>query len=294
MKIILDESLFHKSRLTYDLGQVSSYGRYVLLFYRIPPGREFEKASVFRRRLFLGGSRFEVFFVKARLGVEEASNKGSVVRGSAEDEQDDELYMPESPSESSGTVPESSQVCDDVSMQFRLGGGRQSGLIRSMFWIVMVRFEQAVTGMERFYMPVEGYPCCFVKRDLNVPGSEWLDMWQKWMKNVSIPGSVYGRFVELRGSGVRSRLPAAVGGRATGERSGYFSEVTKRGRSVMESFPKRDVEFGVGGYGSEKDFRRVGVQSSRDIRGEMLGHRVMQLEQRVCHLEDMLMRVYSS
>lgn len=294
MKIWIDEYLSSKSRVTYDLGEVSSYGRYVLLFYRIPQGREFEKSTVFRRRLLLGGSRFDCFFVKARLGVEDDSSGRSVLRAAVVGDEDDESYIPESPSENSGTLPESSQVCDDLSSKFSFGATGDRSRRQDMFWVVMVRFEQTVTGMERFYVPVEGYPSCFVKRDLNFPGAEWLDKWQRWMKRVSIPGSVYGTLLGLRRAGVRANGSAGAVGRVTGERSGYFDGAGMRGPSVKGSFPKGEVECLNGGGANMPSFRNFDERSSRDLRGEMLGHRVMQLEQRVCHLENMLMRVYSS
>lgn len=301
MRISFESYLACKSRITYDLSELSTYGRYVLLFYQVPKGQEFEKTVSFRRRLSLGPVRFDSFIVKARLEMSsEYTSVLSRVDGRRGEESDDS-FVPESVSQSSCTVSSSSlpRSGDVVSSPSVGGASDRSTTVRRLFWVVMVKFDTLVSGTERFSLSQEGYPFCLVKRDLNYPGPEWLEKWQEWMQNVSIPMSQNGYPVRVGGVG---KAPVSCGrgqvshtrgkgGKSgvTSKRSQYFGGVRK------EVLPKRVSPIPgaeLSSDGSEMEYRSRTRQagSTGDLRQQMLEHRVFQLEDRVRSLENLLMR----
>lgn len=291
MRIAFEDRLLQKSMVTYDVTDVATYGKYVLLFYQVPKGQEEEKTSSFRRRLSLGSVNFDSFMVKAWLRM--VGNYPSIISRSDKPErhESDDLFVPES-SQSSGTVSSSSQVLSsqtDSARSYRVPPGRSGFAAKSLFWIVMVGFETDVRGIERFSLSKEGYPFCFVKRDLNHPGREWIDMWQQWMRDVSVTGSQYGYPVV---PGVNSKAGLARRRRVvkTGTKSQYFGGVGRQLVSKRVS-PVPGAE-ASGGHGQSCDGRQQpGILEKSGFREQMLVHRVSQLESRVRSLEDLLARM---
>lgn len=297
MRIVFERDLESRSRVVYDLSEVSTYGRYVLLFYQVPSGHEFERSVVFRRRLSFASSAFTSFIVKGRLELSSDYPCGRSPVTVAADAESEESFVPDSVSESSGTLhsvslPPSSQVVRSPSLS---GRSSVSSAVRSLFWIIMVRFETSVNGTERFALPLEGYPFCFVKRDLNYPGAEWLEMWQQWMRRVCIPGSENGYPIRVGGEVKPSlkRVSKRLSEGAVGKRSPYFV-----GRS-KECVPGRVSP--IGGFDGVSDdigrcSKRVKEMENNSVEGlrvQVLEHRVAQLEERLRRLEDMLVRLSS-
>lgn len=284
MRILFGEELSSKSRVSYDISEVSSYGRYVLLFYQVPAGREEEKTFAFRRRLAFSSS-FETFVVKARLEMcsgSVAAGPAVEVRGS--DESDDS-FIPESVSESSRTIsPSRSMPASQLESLSRLSSYSESSItVKRLFWVVMVKFDQLVQGTERFLVGFEGRPFCFVKRDLNYPGTEWLDMWQSWMQGVAIDGSACGYVIRAGGD-----VKRPVG---DGKKSRFF---VKGGDDIRRVRRRVSPISAVDGLSDEVDDRVTNRKRhgncDNTLRQQMLEHRVRQLEDRIRSLEELLVR----
>lgn len=297
MQISFDHNLVTKSLISYDLSEVSTYGRFVLLFYQVRPGHEDEKPSSFRRRLSLGSVRFSSFIVKARLDMLSAYPSLVAAANQQEREDSEESFIPGSLSQNSSTVspsssPPSSQVGGGsrVAGSSRASGSRSVGVVRRTFWVVMVKFDTNVHGTERFSLAVEGYPFCLVKRNLNHAGPEWLELWQQWMQNASIPGSQFGYPVRVGGS-TTAGLTRYRRQMKTAKTSGYFSSGAK------EASVRRLAPIGAGEVSSdERDHsvrKSVGSSTvqSDGFRQQMSEHRLSQLEDRVRSLERLLGQV---
>jgi hypothetical protein len=294
-RIVLPADVCEKSQV-FPVDQVTAYGRYVLLVYDVPKGREFEKSSVFRRRLLLGGATFSAFVVKARLEYEEAAGQLQVAReveGIADDS--DDSYIQESGNASTATAddgPPSSQrdwSSPDVAKSMRRGR-------KALFWLVMVRFDQDVQGTDRFFLAVEGPPVCVVKRDLNFIPELWLGTCQRWMCGVCIPESENGsplRVVRRKSTMELTGLPFEAKGKVRGstqglKRSPFFgaSRGPVRRRRVS---PVEDEDYISSEEAAVRKVRERGRPSG--MRQEMLEHRIAQLERRVRDLEELLVRI---
>lgn len=294
MIINLPVEVTSRSKVIYDLNDISTYGRYVLLFYQVPKGREFEKPFVFRRRLSLGTSSFESYLVRARLDMSSDELPVWPAVDSCPVYESDGSFIPDSVTEETCTLGSHS-----VSPRSRVAGSpslseysNRSTTVRSLFWIIMVRFDQCVTGVERFRLALEGSPFCFVKRDLNYSGVEWLDVWQKWMRRVCVPGSENGFPICVQGeskepvSNVQRESP-----KVTPKRSEFFpgggKRVVKRVSPIMSESSADEMEARV------VKIAKSDSAFSGGMRQQMLEHRVSQLEARVRSLEELLVNVSS-
>lgn len=255
MKILFPERLCSKSKVYFDVTEVNTFGRYILLLYQVANGGEDEKATSFRRRLDFGKVEHDLFVVQTWMRM--------IGDG------DDVMSASSSPTLSDGEPP-CSQYEDDVNWS------PAEDEVRIRFWVVMVRFSSQVVGTERFRQEVEGYPFCVVKRDLNVPGHDWLAMWQQWMRESCVPGSEAGYPVRIGGDAGQVKKSKCGSGR-----SPYFSQT--------EGPKRRRVEEQV----DESEGRRPMLNGMNTLRQGMLEHRVAQLEDRIRGLEQLLVRCAS-
>lgn len=289
MSVQLPAEVLTKSKVIYDLGQVGRCGRYVLLIYSVPEGRENEKPFVFRRRLSFGAIKFESYIVQAKLEQNSQEEQSTAQDENIIYESDDSYLQP--PSQGTSTVPPSS-------MPPRRGGSRgfhpeqsvQSALRSKLFWLLMVRFERPVNGHERFHLPVEGLPVCFVKRDLNYAGAEWLEVCQQWMSSVSLPAAQNGFPIQVQGENRKALPERKPNGKATAQTSQYFSGKRREAKRMSPS----GASDGMSDDYSPKKPKTASSHIEGGMRQLMMEHRVISLERRVRSLEELLVRFSSS
>lgn len=242
MKIIFESNIAEKSFIHYDMNGVSTYGRYVLLFYLCQDRSQ--KAGLFQSSLSFSGRQHASFIVKARLRMS------------------DDGY--ESDSDRYSQCSSSSSTTEGESFSFRR---------TKLFWIVLARFEEAVSGIDVLRISDVELPFCLVKRDLNYGVNEWIDGWQKWMSKVALSH-------ESIGSPISCSIPRKGAG-AVIRSSPYFAGT---GRKVPPSVKKRRLK-------AEEEKSSGLFSTGSKLREGLLEHRVRQLEDRIRGLEDVLSRL---